>query len=91
MNINTISIEFDSGEGSIRRLLGVIEARGFKVRTMSMGADLDRARMTVGVSPRDGGRCVDILSRQISRLQCVRSVARAEPVDVGEVCHAAAV
>ena len=76
MNMTTIRIEFDGAEGAIRRLLGVIESRGFHVRTMSMEADLDGSDMTVGVAPRDEGRCVDILSRQIARLHGVRRVAR---------------
>lgn len=90
MNIDSIKIEFDSNEGAIRRLLGVIEARGFRVRAMTMGADLDRSNMTLGLTPRDDGRCIDILSRQIARVHGVRNVARitAQPRAVGEVVHA---
>ena len=89
MNIDSIKIEFDSSEGAIRRLLGVIESRGFQVRTMSMGADIDRSNMTVGLTPRDPHRCVDILSRQIARVQGVRHVARVAPGPsvVREVAH----
>lgn len=79
MNIDSISIEFDFREGAIRRLLGVIEARGFQVRTMSMGADIESSNMTVGVTPRDEGRCLDVLSRQIARVQGVRHVAKMTP------------
>lgn len=76
MNMTTIRIEFDGAEGALRRLLGVIEARGFDVRAMSMEADIGGSDMTVGIAPRDDGRCVDILSRQIARLHGVRRVAR---------------
>ena len=76
MNLTTIKIEFDGAEGALRRLLGVIEARGFDVRAMSMEADLNGSDMTVGVAPRDEGRCVDVLARQIARLHGVRRVAR---------------
>lgn len=76
MNMTTIKIEFDDAEGALRRLLGVIEARGFDVRAMSMEADIGGSDMTVGVAPRDEGRCVDVLSRQIARLHGVRRVAR---------------
>ncbi|MEZ5922052.1 MAG: ACT domain-containing protein [Parvularculaceae bacterium] len=76
MNISEIKIEFDSVEGAVRRLLGVIEQRGFDVRSMSMGSDMDNARMTLGLAPRDSGRCLDVLSRQIARVEGVRTVAR---------------
>ncbi len=89
MNIDSIKIEFDTNEGAIRRLLGVIESRGFEVRTMSMGADINRSNMTVGVAPRDASRCVDILSRQIARVHGVRQVMRAPaaPCVVSEAAH----
>lgn len=90
MNIDSLNIEFDSSEGAVRRLLGVIEARGFQVRAMSMGTDIERSRMTVGLTPRDPGRCLDILSRQIARVQGVRHVARmaAGPSVAMEAAHA---
>lgn len=89
MNIDSIKIEFDTCEGALRRLLGVIEARGFEVRTMSMGADMERSNMTVGIAPRDAGRCVDILSRQIARVHGVRHVMRTPPAPcvVRETAH----
>lgn len=83
MNINNLTIEFDSAEGSIRRLLGVIEARGFQVRNMTMGSDLERANITVGITPRDDGRCVNVLSRQIARVSGVHHVASFPPAMVG--------
>ena len=76
MNITTIRIEFDGAEGALRRLLGLIESRGFDVRAMSMESGVAGSDMTVGVAPRDGGRCVDVLSRQIARLHGVQRVAR---------------
>jgi len=92
MNIDSLTIEFDSAEGSIRRLLGVIEARGFQVRTMTMGSDLERSSITIGIMPRDDGRCVNVLSRQIARVNGVHHVAPLPPVMVrpaivGEVSH----
>jgi len=90
MNIDSLNIEFDSREGAVRRLLGVIEARGFQVRTMSMGADIEMSNMTVGLTPRDEGRCLDVLSRQIARVHGVRRVARASfyPMNpLNEVSH----
>ena len=76
MNISEIRIEFDSVEGAIRRLLGVVEQRGFEVRSMSVGSDMDNSRMTLGLAPRDAGRSLDILSRQIARVEGVRTVVR---------------
>lgn len=91
MNIDSISIEFDFAEGIVRRLLGVVEARGFRVRTMTMNTDIESSSMTLGLSARDEGRRIDVLSRQITRLQGVRGVSRLAPAPyvVAEAAHAA--
>ena len=46
-SLEHIRIEFACEEGALRRTLGVIEARGFSVRSMQMGSDGDRAVMTL--------------------------------------------
>ena len=42
MTLEHIRIEFRCAEGALRRTLGVVEARGFAVRSMQMGSDGDR-------------------------------------------------
>lgn len=82
MTFETISIEMTRAEGAIQRLFGLIERRGFELRSFSMpeqnpsGCN-DAFTVTVGIMPRDGTRCVDILSRQISRLHGIRRIDRA--------------
>lgn len=87
MNIDSLNIEFDSAEGAIRRLIGVIEARGFQVRNMTMGCDMSRSNMTVAVTPRDSGRCLEVLSRQIARVNGVHNVASLKSIPVQEAAH----
>ena len=86
MNIDNLDIEFDSTEGALRRILGVVESRGFDVRTMTMGSDVHRSNITLGLAPRDSGRCMKLLSRQLSRIYGVRDVSPHAPV-VKEVEH----
>ena len=81
-----IHCEIDRAEGSLQRLIGLIERRGFDIASLDMGAvggthaagegigANSRRRIAVGVSPRDEGRCVSVLGRQIDRLYGVRRV-----------------
>lgn len=69
-----ITIGFENGEGEIRRILGVIEQRGFEIISIALPESGNEASMTVGLKPRGAGRSIEILGRQISRLQSVRSV-----------------
>lgn len=91
MTIEHIRIEFLCGEGTLRRLLGVIETRGYNIRSMQLGSDMDRSAMTLSIDPRDGGRRIETLLRQIARVYEVENVVRltgAVP-SVREVRHAA--
>ena len=73
-----ITIGFENGEGEIRRILGVIEQRGFEIMSIALPEAGKEASMTVGLKPRGAGRSVDVLGRQIARLQSVRSVQAPE-------------
>ena len=92
MSIEHIRIEFRCAEGALRRILGVIEARAFEVRSMQMGSDGDRAVITLALAPRDETRRVETLLRQIDRLQDVETSIRltnAPPVmEVARAVHA---
>ncbi len=81
MTTETISIEIARAEGAIQRLFGLIERRGFELTSFNMpenhphGSN-DAFHITVGISPRDASRSVDVLSRQIGRLHGIRRIGR---------------
>ena len=90
MKLEHVRIEFACAEGALRRTLGVIEARGFAVRSMQMGSDGDRAVMTMALAPIDPFRKVEVLLRQLDRLHEVEAtlhLTNAPPI--AEVPHAA--
>ena len=76
MTLENIRIEFRCAEGALRRILGVIEARAFAVRSMQMGSDGNRAVMTLALEPLDESRRVDIMLRQVERLYDVEATIR---------------
>jgi acetolactate synthase II small subunit len=66
---STLHFQLDRAEGSLQRLIGLIERRGFEIDHMTVGEHDSATRtLAVGVRARDAGRCVDILGRQIDRL-----------------------
>ena len=90
MTLEHIRIEFACAEGALRRTLGVVEARGFSVRSMQMGSDGDAAVMTLALAPLDPFRKVETLLRQLERLQDVhRTLHLTNAPPVMEVTHAA--
>ncbi|HEY1630273.1 MAG TPA: ACT domain-containing protein [Rhizomicrobium sp.] len=76
--MRTIHIELDRAEGSLQRLIGLIERRGFHIDGMTMGGEGEHRFVAIDVRPRDAGRQVDVLGRQIDRLFGARRVE--EPV-----------
>ncbi len=70
-------IEYAAQEGAIVRMLGLVERRGFIVRRAAMAEQPcgRRATLALTVEPRDHGRSVDVLARQLSRLHGVARVA----------------
>lgn len=65
---DTLLIQIDHAEGSLQRLIGLVERRGFAITRMSV-ADLGSHReVRMGVRGRDAGRCLDVLGRQIDRI-----------------------
>ena len=77
---HTLHCEIGGAEGSLQRLIGLIDRRGFDIASMDMGARAAgeptspslRRRIALDVRPRDEGRCVVRLGRQIDRLYGVR-------------------
>ncbi|MEL7690587.1 ACT domain-containing protein [Citromicrobium bathyomarinum] len=90
MTLEHIRIEFRCAEGALRRTLGVVEARGFSVRSMQMGSDGDAGVMTLALAPLDSTRKVERLLRQLERLQDVQATIHlSNATPVAEVIHAA--
>ncbi|MEC8178597.1 MAG: ACT domain-containing protein [Pseudomonadota bacterium] len=89
-SLEHIRIEFACEEGALRRTLGVIEARGFSVRSMQMGSDGDRAVMTLALAPMDRSRRIDTLLRQLDRVYAVENAIHlSNDTRVAEVVHVA--
>lgn len=76
-----MDIEFTGGEGTLVRMLGLIERRGFHVRGVGLSGHEsgEPASMTVELTPRDAGRRLDILNRQLRRLHGVHAIATFVP------------
>lgn len=70
-----IEISFAPAEGAVQRMLGLVERRGFIVNGITMAADAGHASLTLDVAPRDAGRGLDIMARQLRRLVDVQSVS----------------
>ena len=71
-------VEYLAGEGALVRLLGLVERRGFILRRSVM-AELPcgrRATVALTVEPRDPGRSVEVLARQLGRLHGVGKIHR---------------
>lgn len=71
-----LNITIDQTQGGFLRTIGLIERRGFSVLSANLLASTgDAQELTVRVAVRDGDRSIDVLARQIERLEIVRSVA----------------
>jgi acetolactate synthase II small subunit len=81
----TIHLELDRAEGSLQRIIGLIERRGFHIDGMAMDDAGGSRTLALHVRPRDASRHVDVLHRQIDRLYGVR---RHVPVEEGVPCVA---
>ncbi|GAW41234.1 acetolactate synthase 3 regulatory subunit [Brevundimonas sp. SH203] len=71
---DTIHIQIDRADGSLQRLIGLVERRGFHIDGMSMFDEGAFRRIALTVRGRDAGRCKDNLGRQIDRLFGVRRI-----------------
>ena len=83
--IDTIHLQLDRAEGSLQRLIGLIERRGFHIERMVMEGQGDNRSIAVCVRPKDSGRHVDVLVRQIDRLCGMRRCEPYETVSEGRV------
>jgi acetolactate synthase II small subunit len=75
MNTQMLHIEFDPAEGAVLRLIGLVERRGYDVRSIHLPPSSGEAmNLDLGVMARDMGRDIGVLMRQIHRLIGVRRV-----------------
>ena len=65
---DTIHIQIDRADGSLQRLIGLVERRGFHIDGMSMADEGPSRRIALTVRGRDAARSIDNLGRQIDRL-----------------------
>ncbi|WP_293828127.1 ACT domain-containing protein [uncultured Brevundimonas sp.] len=72
---DTIHIQIDRADGSLQRLIGLVERRGFHIDGIDMADEGAFRRVALTVRGRDAGRCVDNLGRQIDRLFGMRRIS----------------
>ncbi len=77
-----LTIDLDMAEGALLRVLGVVERRGFMIKSVAMNehADGALASMIVEVVPRGAERRLDVLVPFVQRLHEVRSINAFEPM-----------
>lgn len=65
---DTIHIHIDRADGSLQRLIGLVERRGFHIDGINMADEGAMRRIVLTVRGRDAARSIDNLGRQIDRL-----------------------
>lgn len=82
--MTTFHIFIDRTEGSLQRLIGLVERRGFEIERIAMSDAGMQREIRMSVRSRDNNRCAHVLGRQIDRLIGVRRVdASVLHVDAG--------
>ena len=91
MAIEHIRIRFETREGMLRRVLGLIEARGFAIRSMQLTSDERHSVATLGLRAIDDSRRIEKLLRLLSRFDGVEPEAIESPSPaMSEVRHVVA-
>jgi len=65
---DTIHIQIDRADGSLQRLIGLVERRGFHIDAMSLSEEGAVRQVRLQVRGRDDGRSTENLGRQIDKL-----------------------
>ena len=68
MTANTLNLHIDRADGSLQRLIGLVERRGFHIDGLSLCDEGTGRRVEMAVRGRDAGRCTETLGRQIDKL-----------------------
>jgi acetolactate synthase-1/3 small subunit/acetolactate synthase II small subunit len=72
-----LTISFEPAEGAVIRMLGLVERRGYALRSVAMNENDESAVLVIDVEPRDPGRRVSVVVQQLARLVDVNSVSLA--------------
>lgn len=68
MTADTLHLHIDRADGSLQRLIGLVERRGFHIDGLSLSEDGSGRRVEMAVRGRDAARCTATLGRQIDKL-----------------------
>jgi acetolactate synthase-1/3 small subunit len=68
MTADTLHLHIDRADGSLQRLIGLVERRGFHIDGMTLSDEGHGRRVELAVRGRDDGRCPHTLGRQIDKL-----------------------
>ena len=68
MTANTLHLHIDRADGSLQRLIGLVERRGFHIDSLSLCDEGNGRRVEIAVRGRDAARCTETLGRQIDKL-----------------------
>lgn len=72
--VTELLLEIDQAPGSLLRVLGLIERRGFAIEALELETQPTARRLRLRVQPK-AGRCPENLKRQIDKLFGVRRAA----------------
>lgn len=77
-----LKLEYVNAEGALLRILGTVERRGYRIKSVAMNehADATNASVIVEVAPRDAQRRVDVLVAFLRRLHEVHAINAFEPM-----------
>lgn len=68
MSTETLHLNIDRADGSLQRLIGLVERRGFHIDGITMSDEGSARRIELAVRGRDAARCTQTLGRQIDKL-----------------------
>lgn len=75
MTADTLHLHIDRADGSLQRLIGLVERRGFHIDGLSLCDEGAGRRVEMAVRGRDAARCAETLGRQIDKLFGVTRIA----------------
>lgn len=75
MSTETLHLNIDRADGSLQRLIGLVERRGFHIDGMTLSDEGHGRRVELAVRGRDAARCTQTLGRQIDKLFGVTRVS----------------
>jgi acetolactate synthase regulatory subunit len=70
-----VVIDFAAAEGAVLRMLGLVERRGFRVRSIAMREEGEAGLLALDLQGEGPNRSLDVLALQLRRLHEVRNVS----------------